>query len=87
MGTGKKEALSEKARAAVLHEVPGLLEALKRLRASLDASWKPCSACGLHVSRRYRDAQLAALLGSTRGKLDKWLAEARDQIGHPGARS
>jgi hypothetical protein len=79
MGTGKKEILSDAARAAVLREAPMILEALARVRAGLDASSEPCSACGLHVSRRYRDAQLAALVDGVRNKLGKWLAEARFQ--------
>lgn len=77
MGTGKKEILSDAARVAVLREAPTILEALARVRAALDASGEPCSACGLHVSRQYRDAQLAALVDGVRNKLGKWLAEAR----------
>lgn len=76
MGTGKKEILSDAARVAVLREAPVILEALGRVRAALDVASEPCSACGLHVSRCYRDAQLAALCDGVRNKLGKWLAEA-----------
>lgn len=77
MGTGKKEILSDAARAAMLREAPAILEALGRVRAVLDVASESCSACGLHVSRCYRDAQLAALCDGVRNKLGKWLAEAR----------